>query len=260
MKRILISMALLITLYYVVKQSVLFFSNGIDSSDLDDREVVSLVDIRWKLDERTFPSHWKGDEIQARAEELDSITSFRTEGIIRNALMKYPASVIKKNLEIVYMCKNISFYDQEYGGTNYERTVYVTNDGYEEDYIEETFHHEFSSVLLARYNDKFNAEEWEKCNSIEYWDESGGVNALNGRSSEEFDANLHEKGFLHEYATTDLENDLNSFAENIFSGNKEFYALCENYPKLKKKFQLFVNFYSEIDPAMDEEFFERFRK
>jgi hypothetical protein len=257
MKAVIIVLLVLGGIVFVSKKLGLNETEIKENVPIDD---TSQVDLLYKVDDSTFPEHWVNSEIDAHVEEIDSAEFAKNKIILEQALSKYPLSVLQKHLNRIYIFENMTFYGLGYGGTYYENTVYVVLSEYDDYFIEESFHHEFSSVLLESNPSFLNKKAWKACNELDYWDESGGVNALNGRSSEEFDASLHEKGFLHEYATTDMENDLNSFAEHMFSGTKEFYAVCENYPKLKKKFKLAVEFYSKLDPAMNEEFFLRFRK
>ena len=74
--------------------------------------------------------------------------------------------------------------------------------------------------------------------------------------SQEFDPELHEMGFLYEYAGSTSENDFNSFAENIFMGDESFFKTVEGYEKLKAKLDLIIRFYNTINPRFTIEYFK----
>jgi hypothetical protein len=71
------------------------------------------------------------------------------------ALKKYPTSALQKELKAVYFLKSMKFYNIGYGGTNSNDALYLTNNGemlgYTELYLEQTFHHEFSSILYRNH-------------------------------------------------------------------------------------------------------------
>jgi len=221
-------------------------------------------EIIFTADKDIFPSSWYDPEIYAKAESLSEDEIERSKSIIASALDKYPVEVLKDSLKSVYILKSMNFYGVDYGGTNSEDYVYMVNNGedmgYSDFYIEETFHHEFSSVLLRKYNELFDESEWRQINpgDFEYFDEAiGGASAIReGRASKEFDPKFHEMGFLYEYAQSALENDFNSFAENIFMGDESFFKTVEEYEKLKMKLGLVIEFYNTINQRFNIEYFK----
>ncbi len=219
--------------------------------------------IIFTADGNIFPSGWYGSGIDAKAESLSPGEVERSKNIIVTALDKYPTLLLKNNLKNVYVLKSMSFYGVNYGGTNLPPDiVYVANDGvsmgYMDTAIEKTFHHEFSSVL--KYNYGFDETAWRQVNPVGfvYFDEAtGGAGAIKaGKASQTFDSKEHEMGFLYEYAESTLENDLNSFAENIFMGEESFFNIVESYDKLKLKLDLTVAFYNSLDPMFTIEYFK----
>jgi HD-GYP domain-containing protein (c-di-GMP phosphodiesterase class II) len=214
-------------------------------------------------DGNIFPSSWYGSGIDAKAESLSPGEVERSKSIIVTALDKYPTPLLKNNLKSVYVLKSMSFYGVNYGGTNLPPDiVYIANDGvsmgYTDIVIEKTFHHEFSSVL--KYNYGFDETAWRQVNpaGFIYFDEAtGGAGAIKaGKASQTFDSKEHEMGFLYEYAESTLENDLNSFAENIFIGEESFFNIVESYDKLKLKLDLTVAFYNSLDPVFTIDYFK----
>ena len=220
--------------------------------------------IIFTADKGIFPSTWYDPEINAKAESLSESEIERSRSIIISALDKYPIEVLKDDLKSVYILKSMNFFGVDYGGTNSNDCVYVTNSGedmgYSDIYIEETFHHEFSSVLLRKYKQLFDESGWRQINpdGFEYFDEvTGGSGAIReGKASKEFDPEFHEMGFLYEYAGSTSENDFNSFAENIFMGDESFFKTVEGYEKLKAKLDLIIRFYNTINPRFTIEYFK----
>ena len=219
------------------------------------------IPIEVKVTEKTFPEDWKSEEINSHGEDLASDEVSRSLKIIKKALKKYPEEVLKQNLVKIYVLKRIEFFGVGYGGTNSNDIVYVTNngisEGYTDEYLEKTFHHEFSSILLRNYPDLFPEKKWKAINTADYKDESGGVEAIRSNAAgTDFSDELMKQGFLYQYAMTDLENDLNSFAENIFCQKEDYKSFVLKYLKIKQKQDLIIEFYQKINENFSKEFFE----
>ncbi|MEA2015885.1 MAG: hypothetical protein U9O59_04160 [Actinomycetota bacterium] len=224
----------------------------------------SKNNILFTANENTFPDEWYESPIDAIAESLPEEEIERSKNLVIAALHKYPIDILKNNLKNVYVLKSINFFAVDYGGTNSADAVYLTNSGvatsYADAYIEEAFHHEFSSILFRNYEFLFNEQQWRNINpeGFEYFDEStGGSGAIKeGKDSKEFNAELHKSGFLYQYARSTLENDFNSFAENIFMGNDDFFTVSEKYEKIEMKLDLIVSFYNSINPRFTIDYFK----
>lgn len=215
--------------------------------------------ICYTIDAETFPETWRTDEIDAKGVALDEAELNRTLHVIKKALDKYPKDLIIKNLRKIYLLKSIEFYGQEFGGTNSYDVVYVANDGeaqgHTDSFIEQTFHQEFSSILLRNYPHILDSEKWMGINGIPYG--AGGVQALkDSGDAMDFEPTLHSQGFLYQYAISSLENDFNSFAENIFCPLKGFHEALLKYPKLKQKYNMVLQFYNTLDKTLTRDYFE----
>ncbi|HAJ96062.1 MAG TPA: hypothetical protein DCP02_07505 [Actinobacteria bacterium] len=222
--------------------------------------------IFFTADEDTFPNEWYDSEIGAKAESLSEGEVERSKRIIISALDKYPTQFLKDNLKRVYVLKSMIFFEVNYGGTcsPESKSVYLVNNGAKmgntDIFIEQAFHHEFSSVLFFNYKNIFSKSEWQQINPAEfvYFDEvTGGSGAIKeGKASQVFDPDAHRMGFLYEYAQSTLENDYNSFAENIFMGDESFFDIVEDYEKLKMKLDLIVEFYNALDSTFTIEYYK----
>ncbi len=210
---------------------------------------------------KIFPTSWYSSKINAKGVSLSRSEYSRSKNIIFSALSKYPPSVIENNLKTVYVLKNIEFFGQSFGGTNSRKIVFLSNKGkekgYKDFYLEQLFHAEFSSILLRNYGQYFNENQWKKNNSeIEYG--KGGVNALKkDLDSERFDRTSNEKGFLNQYAMSDIENDFNSFAKNLFLPKEGFRELIKENKKINNKRKLIIAFYNKVDRTFTEEYFNQ---
>jgi hypothetical protein len=213
-------------------------------------------------DEDMFPAEWV-TEFEPKAVSLSRYDYERTQMIISTALNKYPVHIIQHNLKKIYVLNNLSFEEVGYGGTYSNDVLYIVNGGleagYDDLFVEQTFHHEFSSILFNNYVAAFanNETAWSQCRGNEIGYGEGGFEALkNGESDMEFEEDLNEQGFLHEYGRSDKENDFNSFAENIFAPSPEFWYLVEEYPRLKCKVDLMLKLYRLLDPMFTETYFK----
>ncbi len=219
------------------------------------------ITIEFVANENTFPKSWQNKEIDAKAISLDLSQMERSLHIIKIAISKYPKEVLTKNIKKIYILKSIEFFGQPYGGTNSTDIVYIANSGimagYSDNYIEKSFHHEFSSILLRNYPKKIKNQKWKELNNLKYGD--GGVEALKlSKDSQLYDSIFNANGFLYEYANSSFENDFNSFAESIFLPKDDFYEIINANSRLLKKYNLIIEFYSSINKEFSEEYFRSF--
>ncbi len=211
-----------------------------------------------------FPESWQPAPISAWGEKIDEAETQRCKKVMVTALGKYPASLLKKELKIVYFLKAMKFYNVGYGGTNSNDALYLTDDGiaagYTNLYLEQTFHHEFSSILFRNHPDFLDEVAWRSANmaQFDYNDPENGVGAIrNNQSSQALDTLLCEKGFLTQYALSGMENDLNTIAQNIFSPSENFWEIVDKYPRIKKKVDVFIAFYNKLNPLFTYSYFRK---
>jgi hypothetical protein len=161
----------------------------------------------------------------------------------------------------------MKFYDVAFGGTNSNDALYLTNQGvkagYTDEYLEQTFHHEFSSILFRNYSRFIDTNEWKQNNvaGFVYNDPESGVGAIrNNESSQSLDSVLCKKGLLTQYAGSGIENDINTVAQNLFLPDKEFWNYVDRFPRIRKKVELLIRFYRELDKNYSETYFRNFDK
>lgn len=242
--------------YFIVLLISFYQKNLAQNSYFDDS---SKITIKFIGEKKMFPENWYNSQINAAYKTVDSSEIDRSIKCILKAIRKYPKSVLTKNLSEVYVFKELNFYGVNFGATYYEDKIFIANDGkkngYSDFYIEKGFHHEFSSILYQNYKSLFDESSWVKNTEMKY--ETGGVNALkSGTASQELDSTLNAKGFLHQYACSSMENDINAFAENIFLPKKNFWKRTEKTTLLKNKRNILIKFYHQINTTFTEEYFK----
>lgn len=218
------------------------------------------TEVCYQADQKIFPCKWRNNRTRPEFTSLDAEDIPGTHAILNTALDKYPENVLRKNLKRIYVLKTMFFFGLEYGGTYYKRNVYITNNGIENgytgQYIEGTFHHEFSSVLLKRHKKYFEKGDWLAANPPDLTYGKGGVAALSTeKTSLRLDSALFADGFLNEYSLASVEEDFNCYAEFIFLGNAGFWNAWEGNEAIRKKTEIMISFYQRIDPVFTMEYF-----
>jgi hypothetical protein len=242
---------------------ILFFAVSIISAQAVYVDERTGITISFKTDGKMFPTSWElYDDPEYRS--LPKYDYKRTKNIISKALSKYPVYLLKANLKKIYVLEYLSFDGVGYGGTYTSGSIFIVNEGvlngYDDLFVEQTFHHEFSSVLYNNYIGRYGDAEtvWSICNEGEEYGD-GGFNAMkNGTDGLYFDDEINEKGFIYEYARSDKENDYNSLVENIFAPGEGFWDIVEKYPRIKCKVDILLSLYKILDPVFTKEYFMKF--
>jgi hypothetical protein len=226
---------------------------------------IQQVKIVFEYSDHNFPGEWRNDQINAQGQQIAIEEIPRSKKIIAMALGKYGDQLLEYNLKAVYFLRSMQFFQVGFGGTNSTDRLYLTNNGipmgYTDRYIEQTFHHEFSSILFRNYSRFIDTAKWKKANdpTFDYNDPESGVGAIRkGRSSQVPDTSLARFGFLTEYSMSSLENDLNTLAQNLFLPDQGFWDIFDMYPGIRTKTQLLIAFYNELDKRYTEKYFRRF--
>lgn len=222
------------------------------------------ITISFITDAEMYPESWRGGAIKGEATSLAETEYERSKSIVNNALNKYPVEVLTEHIKKVYVLDEIRFYGLRYGGTNSLDAVYISNrglnSGYTDRYVEQLFHAEFSSILLRNLSYHLNQTTWEACNDESFTYGGSGMEAIkNKKAGEDFDPDFHRLGLLNQYASSNFENDVNSFAKNIFNPKPGFWDAIDQYPRIQCKIQLIISFYSQIDPSFNEEYFKKWK-
>lgn len=110
------------------------------------------VQIVWVTEPDMFPKEWSSEPVNVEVSPLPQWEIERSVKVIRFAMQKYSASVLKTHLERVYVVRYLAFSGVPVGGTKWWNRIYIANNGITQGYtnnvLEESFHHEFSHILL----------------------------------------------------------------------------------------------------------------
>lgn len=228
--------------------------------------IVRGVKIDFNYSLSIFPAEWQASPVNAHGEAMDRREIQRAKMVMNRALSKYPQDMLEKNLRSIHFLGMMKFFDVPYGGTNSNSAIYLVNNGkalgYTSRYLEQTFHHEFSSILLRNYSQYIDTNAWKSNNAtgFTYNDPENGVGAIrNNESSQDLDSFICEKGLLTQYATSSIENDFNTFAQNLFLPERDFWKYVDQYPGIKNKVEIMISFYNRISPVFTETYFRNMR-
>ena len=180
-------------------------------------------------------------------------------GILDRALKRYPIAVVKNYLNGIQFAGQIDEGGLKYGGTYdpFRKRIYLVNDGRQTDYdAMYTLHHEFSSLLLKSHS--FYINPWTNNNPSDFqylyekyksWKELEGFQISHEEKNENY-----EKGFMNTYGQTNFENDFNEYSAMIFTYPHKFKKIMNQYPRVRKKFLVWLEFYQKIDPVFTEKY------
>ena len=238
----------------------LFFKVSGQDIYTDER---SGIEISFPSGVNIFPRQWLYKKIHAEILPLCYGEHSRVEDILSRAFSKYPSGLLQDNLDKVYVTGAMKFYGLPYGGTNYHHSVYLTDDSgdpyFTDNYIEQVFHHEFSSILIRYFDAYFDRTKWLSLNPSSFHYGNGGAEAIrNGQASMELDPEFIAQGFLSRYSTASLEEDINVFAQNLFTGGSEFWRLVDLNDSIREKTRILINFYHQLNPVFTESYFRSF--
>jgi hypothetical protein len=223
----------------------------------------SNVWIIWQMDQDMFPYEVKAPPINLQAVALKPQEAERSKSIIKKGLDKYPAALLRKTLQKVYIENSVSMGGMKVGGTYCYKPgqsfIYLANEGinvgYTDFFIERALHEEYSSILLRTYPNIWSDKDWEQANpkGFKYrYEVSEGYKTI---GNIEYDPSLYAEGFINQYSETLLENDFNAIASRLLVGDAQLWQIARQYRAIKIKVDLVINFYHQIDPQFTEDYF-----
>ena len=226
--------------------------------------------ISWDADAKIFPDEWTAEPFFATAKPMDPSQQARARALVTRAIKQYPCSLINETLQRIYVVGELTFFKNiPFGGTASDKAVYLAvqpeGAGFTDRFITETFHREYSTLLLNLHLKHLDQSAWNAVNSNGFrylgansWERAkgkdGGARAIeNGATSlsPQAGGEYLNEGFLSEYSKSSLENDFNEYAAALFMNEAEFLERVAKYPAVRKKRDLAVRFYSAIAPELN---------
>jgi len=195
------------------------------------------VNINYNIDNDFFDESIFSDNLINSATQMSDFELSRFSVLLPYFFSKYPESIIQDELKTINLSETLTIFSVPYGGTSIGSAIYLTGLSYSTDaYIEETFHHEFSSILMR--NHKFPYAAWQGSNLIEFkyaQNDAEIRQAILEGTDTVGSHRVYSKGFLTKYAMSTLENDFNVMAEQVFTNPKRLKILIQQYPIIMKK-------------------------
>lgn len=266
-KALWLSAAICLLLWSIIKAYLLYSGRTYEPEAINEwfKPITSKYGIRivYKIEDDFFSPlvnppipEDPGMEITVRPIRHSVLAAF--PNLLSEALRKYPVSVIKQNLKAIYFAGEINQKSLRYGATYdpFRHIIYLISDGEHTDqYLIATFHHEFSSLLLRGRSffinpwTKFNPEKFEYMfskskQSLEIYKST----SLIGTEAD------YENGFMNTYGQVSFENDFNEYSAMTFTNPKKFKAIMNQYPRVRGKFLVWLQFYQKVDPIFTEDY------
>lgn len=255
----------------IIKQTILllcvaFFTVGCAKSytkeEIDKlfEPVTSKYGIRivYEIEEDFGPTLIGGGRAHfKKAKPIDHGVLVRYPSLLKKAFEKYPVPVIQEYLSAIYFAKELDCNGFRYGGTYdpFRKIVYLVNNGKKPDDIAvATFHHEFSSILLKRSGFYLNPWLEQNPSNFKYFQEKKGNSKDIYAGKFEGTPADYKKGFLNAYSQASFEEDFNEYATMILTYPIKFKKIMNQYPRVRDKFLIWLDFYHKIDPIFTEEY------
>jgi hypothetical protein len=222
--------------------------------------VIGGVRVSFGTEKKMFPCRWHNKEIDAEAAQLNQSEIPRVKEILSKAFSKYPAGMPDQYLDRIFAEKSLRFYGYPYGGSYSKKTLYLTLDETNplntDQFLEQRFHHELSSILWKENIRHLDLEKWQSFNAPGFVYGEGGLDAIrSGIAAMETDPGYFTIGFINRYAMTEIEQDINVMAQNLFCGGPGFWKIVDENERIRGKVILLIGFYHELDAGFTETYF-----
>jgi hypothetical protein len=219
-------------------------------------------------------------EIKARPMPAPRVQ--RSLTVLPEVLSHYSEPMLRRFLKRIVLCHDLYLGPLQAAGTYYrafmgnagtmEGTLYLSSTGdgpladflYTPSLIAETVHHELSSLVLTEAYTVGDMEQWERLLPRGFTYRSDVVTeTLSGEREDEEITQLSPRylseGFLNRYARTDLENDFNTVAAALFSGDTKFWQAFDQHTRIRGKARIVLALYARYDPHITEDYCRRLR-
>jgi hypothetical protein len=221
------------------------------------------LEVRRLTDKNQLPSSVvfkiKDGEALVKIKQLKKGQFYQYIKILKKALAKYPPSLVRNTLTEVFIGGPYTENDAIIVGMYGNDKIYLFYNHKWGDntplFLEQTFHHEFSSILIKKYN--FPAFDWLKLNpkhfsyiinprKIDKY-----MNSVGNYSASEA---MLKDGVVTAYGMVNAENDINTYAETMFTQPEKMKNYIDKYPVIARKYAMLKDFYLSISPGFGKIF------
>ena len=195
-----------------------------------------------------FPPEWQIPSLALAASEIGVAEVTRLIPIIRQFLAAHPVSVVRTDLEHIYLLRELSFRGKPYGSTHRDKSMYIICNGvenlYDDEFMLRRLHSEFSSILFEHH--AFPTSAWIQLNPANFTYSGNGFEAVDNPSRFDFSKRIRTEGFLLIYSRSSLENDFNMLSAWLFTKKGELDSVSLIHGKIQQKQAIAEQFYSSI--------------
>ncbi|MDZ7841917.1 MAG: hypothetical protein U5R46_14040 [Gammaproteobacteria bacterium] len=171
-------------------------------------------------------------------------------------LDRYRPAFLKQHLRRIYVFRTLTIKGESYGGTydTERQAVYIAaswlgDNGRDPEAM--GFHHELSSLLIHGYPEAFPVSDWRALNPAGFryrFQRSTARNLSSGRLDLAGNEQTYERGFLSDYGTLSVEDDMNTFAQYVIGKLVRLRELESRYPRIAAKAAFIRRGLDEIGP------------
>lgn len=231
-------------------------------SEIKDKEYLENLtdsflagDVSFHIDKQTYLSYFPEDikKIIYLPEELQS----SVKKAIIEATEAYPLGFVPRHLTKIYIIGNeINTGDVDDSiAIATDKTIFLTiGEKNDETLYLPVFHHIFSHILQNTYKELFDPyyDQWILNNpeGFEYYGYEPDIDY-------EDRPEMYKDGFITSLSMDNYGCDFAEIAAFAFSKDPVFLNSVMNYPRIRQKFELMVDFYNKIDPLITLEYFEK---
>ncbi len=177
---------------------------------------------------------------------------------INQALDSYPPAFLKAQGPNILLTNELTLLGRPISGTiqlRKSKSWMILASNYlllplDLEYIRRTFHHEFSSILIAAA--PFPHVDWEAALPDDFTFPQTDQERLEGLQDYPTAAEMpaiYARGFVAGYGRSSQENDINTYAELLLDAPDELVELATSYPPIAQKAALISGFYESLDPG-----------
>jgi len=210
-----------------------------------------------------LPVQWRKEPISGQASPAGKEQCRFLLEMLEKEMKKYPAYILKENINSVQLVYTLEFFGKNYPGTYTRNRIWLAVESgsgkFGSPFMASVFHRELSSILLNNYGRYFQEPAWRELlpegfqySETPFFD----PDSIDLRADPKWMA----KGFINAWAASSLENDFNSLASRLLGSDKDFWLYIESYPVLMKKMLLCLSFYRSLDSVFTETYFRNLRK
>ena len=195
-----------------------------------------------------FPPEWQTPSLALAASEIELGEVVRLVPLIQQFLSTHPVSVVRADLEHIYLLRELSFRGKPYGSTHKNKSMYIicngTGNRYDDEFLLCRLHSEFSSILFDHH--PFPTDAWNQLRPEGFTYSGNGFGMVDNPSCYDSTDRSCSDGFLVNYCRSSMENDFNMVSAWLFTKKGELDNLSQQHGKLQQKQAIVEQFYISV--------------